>query len=353
MKALKFNQIWDVEIQEVEPLHCIEPDDVVVDIAVCGICGTDVGIITGSYPVAVPGTTLGHETTGVVAQVGSGVTRFQIGDRVVINPTYSCGHCRMCQTGNLNHCEMKLGTEAGVSYDGAFAEQYLAKEGYLIKLADHVSMEAASLTEPLSCTLTGVDKLGITHTNIRAAVAGSGPMGMLYLWALHERGVNAFMIEKNPNRVQFASQNLPAECRLYTDFAEALVKEYGDQAALIDLCVDTTGQLTEYVFDHLAPGGKLLNVALKDKHASLDILKIADKSLSVIGSIDSLNNSFERAYAMIRDRVIPADRLVSQVFDFEDYQQAFLTVGCDIAAKTQIPLSTPNCKVLLRLSDLK
>ncbi|MBD2811666.1 alcohol dehydrogenase catalytic domain-containing protein [Xenorhabdus sp. Vera] len=353
MLALKYHQAWNIRIQQVNPLFCIEADDVVVDIAVCGICGTDVGIITDSYPVAVSGTTLGHETAGIVAQVGKGVTRFQVGDRVVINPTYSCGHCRMCQIGNPNHCEKKMGTEAGVSYDGAFAGQYLAKENLLIKLDEHVSMEDASLTEPLSCTLTGVDKLGITHTNIRAAVAGAGPMGMLYIWALHERGVKAFMVEKNESRRQFAKNNLPPECQLYSDFDEALIQEYGDKAMLLDLCVDTTGQLTEYIFDHLAPGGKLLNVALKDKHASLDIMKIADKSLSVIGSIDSLNNSFERAYAMIRDGIIPVGRLISHVFDFKDYQQAFLTVGCDIAAKTQIPLSTPNCKVLIRISDLK
>ncbi|SFN86823.1 zinc-dependent alcohol dehydrogenase [Xenorhabdus japonica] len=353
MLALKYHQAWDVEIQQVESLACIEPDDVVVDIAVCGICGTDVGIITGAYPVAIPGTTLGHETTGVVSQIGSDVTQFQVGDRVVVNPTYFCGHCRMCQTGSPNHCERKLGTEAGVSYDGAFADQYLAKENLLIKLDDHVSMEEASLTEPLSCTLTGVDKLGITHTNIRAAVAGAGPMGMLYIWALHERGVQAFMVEKNESRIQFARDNLPPGSQLYSDFDEALVQEYGDTSALIDLCVDTTGQLTEYIFNHLAPGGKLLNVALKDKHANLDIMKIADKSLSVIGSIDSLNNSFERAYAMIRDGVIPAERFISQVFDFKDYQQAFLTVGCDIASKAQVPLSAPNCKVLIRISDLK
>ncbi|MDC9598177.1 zinc-dependent alcohol dehydrogenase [Xenorhabdus anantnagensis] len=353
MLALKYHQAWDVEIQQVESLSCIEPDDVVVDIAVCGICGTDVGIITGAYPVAIPGTTLGHETTGVVSQIGSGVTQFQVGDRVVVNPTYFCGHCRMCQTGSPNHCERKLGTEAGVSYDGAFADQYLAKENLLIKLDDHVSMEEASLTEPLSCTLTGVDKLGITHTNIRAAVAGAGPMGMLYIWALYERGVKAFMVEKNESRIQFAKDNLPPGSQLYSGFDEALIQEYGDTSALFDLCVDTTGQLTEYIFNHLAPGGKLLNVALKDKHASLDIMKIADKSLSVIGSIDSLNNSFERAYAMIRDGVIPAERLISQVFDFKDYQQAFLTVGCDIASKAQVPLSAPNCKVLIRISDLK
>lgn len=352
MQALKYIQPWKVEIAEIPGLTCCAPDDVIVDIAVCGICGTDVGIISGHYPVALPGTTLGHETSGVVASVGESVTRFTPGDRVVVNPTYSCQQCRMCQTGNPNHCEMKMGTEAGVSYDGAFAGQYRAKEAFLRKLDDHVSMQAATLTEPLSCTITGVDKLAITHTNIRAAVTGAGPMGMLYVWVLHQRGVEAFMVEKNPHRYQFARNSLPPATRIYDDFEQALEQEYGSRDSQIDLVVDTTGQLTELIFAHLAPGGKLLNVALKDKHATLDVLKIADKSLSVIGSIDSLNNSFERAYTLIRDELIPADRLISHEIDFADYQDAFRLVGCDIANKTMAPLEEENCKVLIRLGNM-
>ncbi|HDZ8877016.1 MULTISPECIES: zinc-dependent alcohol dehydrogenase [Aeromonas] len=352
MQALKYVKRWQVEVVESADLACIEADDVVVDIAVCGICGTDVGIISGAYPVAVPGTTLGHETSGVVRRIGRGVTRFQVGDRVVVNPTYACGECRMCQTGNPNHCEQKMGTEAGVSYDGAFAHQYRAREGFLRKLDDHVSMEAASLTEPLSCTITGVDKLAITHTNIRAAVVGAGPMGMLYLWVLHHKGLKPFLVENNPGRSEFVRAHLPPSTSIYEDFEQALEQEYGSKQSNIDLCVDTTGQLTELVFSRLAPGGKLLNVALKEKLARLDVLRIADKSLSVIGSIDSLNNSFERAYAMIRDGAVPVAGLISHVFDFSDYQQAFKTVGCDIANQAMVPLVTPNCKVLVRLADI-
>ncbi|MEE3651280.1 MULTISPECIES: zinc-dependent alcohol dehydrogenase [unclassified Brenneria] len=352
MQALKYYQTWQVDITETPEPTCSEADDVIVDIAVCGICGTDVGIISGDYPVAQSGVTIGHEASGVVAKVGNGVTRFKPGDRVVINPTYSCKQCRMCQTGNPNHCEKKMGTEAGVSYDGAFANQYRAKEAFLRKLDDHVTMREAALTEPLSCTITGVDKLAITHTNIRAAVAGAGPMGMLYLWVLHQRGVEAFMVEKNPHRYQFASDSLPPSSRIYDDFEQALEQEYGSRNSQIDLVVDTTGQLTELIFEHLAPGGKLLNVALKDKHATLDVLKIADKSLSIIGSIDSLNNSFERAYAMIRDGEVPAERLISHEIAFADYQRAFRLVGCDIANKTMAPLEVPNCKVLIRLANI-
>ncbi len=351
MKALKFNGVWDVSPVEVPSLQCIDPDDVIVSVEVCGLCGTDVGIITGDYSVAIPGTTLGHESTGKVVKIGTAVTRFKVGDRVVINPTYFCSECRMCQTGNPNHCERKHGTEAGVSYNGTFADQYCAKENSLLHLDDHVSFEEGALTEPLSCTITGVDKLNITHTDIRACVIGAGPMGMLYLWSLHLRGVNAFLVEKNEHRLRFAKGVLPEEGRIYKDFEKAMREEYGSDDERLDLCVDTTGYLSEVVFNRLAPGGKLLNVALKDYTAKLDVLKIADKSLSVIGSIDSLNQSFERAYAMIRDGKIPAAKLVSHTFNFNDYLQAFAMVGCDIAAKRQKPITEPNCKVLLRISS--
>ncbi|NEG84675.1 alcohol dehydrogenase catalytic domain-containing protein [Pantoea agglomerans] len=349
MKALRFNGVWDVSSVDVPPLHCIDSDDVIVAIEVCGLCGTDIGIITGDYPVAIAGTTLGHESTGRVMDVGSAVSRFKQGDRVVINPTYSCRKCRMCETGNSNHCERKQGTEAGVSYNGTFADQYRAKEDSLLHLDDHVSFEEGALTEPLSCTITGVDKLNITHTNIRACVIGAGPMGMLYLWSLHLRGVRAFLVEKNEHRYRFAKDVLPEGGRIYTDFNKAMREEYGCDNEKLDLCVDTTGNLSEILFNRLAAGGKLLNVALKNFTAKLDILNIADKSLSVIGSIDSLNNSFERAYAMIRDGKIPAGKLISHTFNYDNYIQAFAMVGCDIAAKKQLPITEPNCKVLLRI----
>lgn len=353
MKSLKFNSNWSVSITETPELNCIEPDDVVIDVGVCGICGTDVGIISGDYSVAVEGVTLGHETSGIVSKIGSGVTLFKPGDRVVVNPTYSCGVCRMCNIGNPNHCEAKAGTEAGVSYDGAFATQYRSKQKFLLKLHDSVSLQAASLTEPLSCTITGVDKLGITSTDLRACVVGAGPMGMLYLWVLYNKGVNAFLVENNPSRKTFARDILPPLCKMYTTIDDAIDAEYGANNTQLDLVVDTTGQLTEQVFNMLAPGGKLLNVALKESRASIDVQRIADKSLTIVGSIDSLNNSFERAYTMIEKGLVPAQALVSHELDFDDYVNAFKLVGCDLQNSRMAPVQVPCCKVLLRIADFK
>lgn len=156
------------------------------------------------------------------------------------------------------------------------------------------------------------------------------------------------MAEKDSNRYAFAKENLPPSINIYCDFQEALKQEHGYHDNQIDLCVDTTGQLAEMIFVHLAPGGTLLNVALKKRDITLDILKIADKSLSVIGSIDSLNNSFERAYVMIRDGDIPAGKLVSNIFDFSDYRQAFRTVGYDIINKKccRLKCLTARCSCL-------
>lgn len=350
MKALKYQGPWNVGLKQVSDISCVEDDDVIVKVKFCGICGTDTGILTGDYDVACPGVTLGHEATGVVEAIGNSVKKVSVGDRVVINPTYYCKECRACKTGNENHCLKKYGTEAGVSYDGTFAEKYKAKEDFLRKLDEHVSFEDATLTEPLSCTITGVDKLNITNTNIRAVIIGSGPMGVLYAWSLKKIGVDIIMIENNAKRYAKAQSILPESSLIFTDFDQSLRDTFGKDDMSVDVVVDTSGAMTEVVLPRLSAGGKLLTIALKDKLATISTMKIADKSLSIIGSIDSLNNSFERAYCMIRDQFIPAEKIISHVVSLEDFKKGFSIIGCDIDRKCVTAPSEENCKVILKIS---
>lgn len=350
MQALKYHGPWMASIDTTPDLRCMEADDIIVSIKFCGICGTDIGILTGEYDVARPGVTLGHEAAGIVESVGPSVRNFSVGDRVVINPTYACRQCRPCYTGNENHCSQKEGTEAGVSYDGAFATKYRAKGQFLRKLDDHVSFEEAALTEPLSCTITGVDKLNIRNNAIRAVVIGAGPMGILYSWSLYNIGVSVVMIENNAHRHHYARKIFPGSAHLFFDFCEAMKVLYGNDDQKVDVVVDTSGALTEIVLPYLSAGGKLLTVALKKFYANISTMEIADKSLSIIGSIDSLNNSFERAYCTIRDRRIPADRMISHIFPLKDFTTAFAVLGCDLNHGKLTPPSEPNCKILLEIA---
>ncbi|WP_206305937.1 alcohol dehydrogenase catalytic domain-containing protein [Streptomyces sp. RFCAC02] len=347
MTALKFRGPWDMALTEVPRLHATGPDDVVVDIAYTGICGTDLGVVSGSYPVAVPGVTLGHESTGIVAETGPEVTSVTVGDRVVINPTPYCGVCRMCRTNRINHCEGKHGTESGISYDGTYAHRYRTTSGFLRRVPDHIPLRAAALTEPLSCVVSGVRKLTPPSLSAHTVVFGAGPLGLLYAWALTLKGLSPVVVENAPARLAFATKVLPASIPAFASLDEARRSHFGDPAAPLDVVVDTTSGLLESLYEELAPGGTFLSIGLKSRAVSLDAMHLADRSLSVIGSIDSLHGSFDEAFHLVTSGRIPVERLVSHVVPIADYEEAFALLGCDIPGRTLTGAGTESCKVLI------
>ncbi|MDQ1287171.1 MAG: L-iditol 2-dehydrogenase [Actinomycetota bacterium] len=347
VRALKYRSPWNLDLEEVPDLTAEGPDDVVVDIAFCGICGTDLGIVSGSYPVAVSGVTLGHEASGIVAEVGSEVTTVRPGDRVVINPTPYCGTCRMCLTGRINHCVNKHGTEAGVSYDGAYADRYRTTSGFIHKLPDHVSLEAAALTEPLSCVLSGVRKIVPPSMAATTYVFGAGPLGLLYTWALWLKGLAPVVVETSDARRSFAKNCLPEGVESYASLDDARQGFFGDAKAPLDVVVDTTSVLLADLYPRMAPGGTLMSIGLKQKDFTIDGMQLADRSLTVMGSIDSLHGSFVEALHLIVSGRIPTERLVSHVVPLADFPRGFAALGCDIASESYAPTSTPSCKVLI------
>ncbi|ABR36004.1 zinc-dependent alcohol dehydrogenase [Clostridium beijerinckii] len=347
MRALKYNGTWDVSLEEVDDLHIINPNDVIVDIKYCGICGTDVGIIAGTYPVAVKGVTLGHESTGIIAEVGSEVKNVKVGDRVVINPTYYCGKCRMCQTLRINHCENKFGTESGVSYDGTYADRYRTTSDFVYKIPDGVSMKAVTLTEPLSCVITGARKIQPSSMNLNTYVFGAGTMGILYTWALHLKGLTPVVIETSLNRLNYASDCVPQGVNIYSSLEEARTNYFNDPKAPLDIVVDTTSGLLEKLYPEMSCDGTYMSIGLKDKYANINVRELADKSLSIIGSIDSLHGSFLDAFHLITKNIIPAEKLVSHVIPLENYKKAFSILGCDIDSKSMVQPKEKNAKVII------
>lgn len=347
MRALTFRAAWDIDLETVPDLRAVGPDDVVVDIAYCGICGTDLAIAAGTYPVAVPGVTLGHEATGVVAEIGAEVGTVRVGDRVVINPTPYCGTCRMCRTQRINHCVNKLGTESGVSYDGAFADRYRTTSRFVHPLPDHVSLEAAALTEPLSCVLGGVRKIHPPTMSAFTYVFGAGPLGLLYAWALWLRGLTPVVVEQSPSRLAFAGKCLPDGVGAFATLDEARAGQFGDVAAPLDVVVDTTSGLLQELYPQLACGGTFMSIGLKQRDMTIDGMHLADRSLSVIGSIDSPHGSFEEAFHLVTSGRIPTARLVSHVVPLAEFRAGFGTLGCDLAGRSMAPTSAESCKVLL------
>lgn len=351
MQALKYKDQWNLALEEVNELHVTNPDDVIISVSYCGICGTDVGIATGEYPVAVKGVTMGHEATGIVAETGEKVENVKVGDRVVINPTPYCGKCRMCRTLRINHCQNKFGTESGVSYDGAFAGLYKTSQDFVHVLPENISLKAGTFTEPLSCILTGLRKIHPATMTAYSYVFGAGPMGLLYVWALSLKGIVPVLIENAPSRLEFAKNCLPNGVKVYTSVEEAKSDFFKDINAPMDLVVDTTSGLLEELYLQMACGGTYMSIGLKQKKVSLDSMLLADKSLTVMGSIDSLHGSFIEAFHLITRGVIPVEKLVSHIYPLDEYKQAFAAIGCDLHQKRMTKTTNPNCKVLIEIRD--
>lgn len=179
MKSAVFYGKHDMRVEE-SPMPKVEAEDVLIQVKACGICGTDVHIYEGDKGAAevTPPTILGHEFSGVVAEVGSAVTNVKVGDRVCIDPNCYCGTCDFCRNGIAHYCTDMIGY--GTTVNGGFAEYCSVNQRQVYKLGDHTTFEQGAMTEPVACCLHGMDMCNI-HPGSSVVIIGGGMIGLLML----------------------------------------------------------------------------------------------------------------------------------------------------------------------------
>ena len=176
------------EVPRPEPL---EFGQVVVRIKSCGVCATDYKAIVGTRRNVTFPTILGHEPSGIVADVGPGVTHFRQGDAVICQPSGYCGFCEHCRVGNTHYCDHAF-TTGGDGPDevwpGAFAEYMLTTESCLFRKPAAISFDAASLTEPLSGAWKGVIQYSQMQLGDDVVIIGVGSIGLLCMMVAKAAG---------------------------------------------------------------------------------------------------------------------------------------------------------------------
>ena len=179
------------------------PDDVLVRIEACGICGTDLNILAvPPAHKAQPGIIIGHEAVGIVEQAGPGVTGLEPGDRVVIANRLTCGQCAYCRRGLDNQCTNYQ--TIGTTIDGAFAPYLVAPARALWKIDPRVPRDDAALFEPLACVVGSVKRAPIQPGD-NVAVIGGGPMGLLFALVYRALGAGRIIVlDMAPYRLDFA-----------------------------------------------------------------------------------------------------------------------------------------------------
>ena len=184
MQAVVYRGINDMRVETV-PVPTIGPGELLVKVATCGVCGTDLKKIhTGSHSAP---RIFGHEMSGTIVKIGEGVTRFALGERVVVHHHVPCGECYYCRKGTPAQCPLykKVGVTAGFEPSGGgFAEyirvmDWIAASRGVVHIPDGVPFEQAAFLEPLNTVLKGVKRLNLAPDDT-VLVIGQGPIGLMH-----------------------------------------------------------------------------------------------------------------------------------------------------------------------------
>lgn len=238
MKAVVHYGPYNMRIEEIATPKAGEKQ-VLVQVKACGVCGSDRHLFQGRMKFDVEGVSIfGHEFAGVISEVGEGVTLWQVGDRVAVNPNLLCGKCYFCQRGQENFCKDRH--VLGGDLWGGFAEYCVVDEKLLYHLPEKVSFLEATLSEPLSCCLNGM-----FLTDIKAGdtvmIIGSGGIGLLMIQLAKIQGAGTIIVcEPNDARRALAMRFgaligfNPTETTI-----EEVVKMYGIEN--IDVAIECVG----------------------------------------------------------------------------------------------------------------
>ncbi len=327
MKAARIDQPNQLQIIEMEPQRPAA-GELLIQVKASGICGTDIHIFRGeylgSYPV-IPG----HEFAGVVVETGAGVTRFQVGDRVAVEPNIACDNCANCLNNRQNFC---LNWQAvGVTRPGGMAEFVLAPERAVFNIGS-LAFEEGAFVEPLSCVLHGVERAGVELAD-RVAILGAGPIGSLLLQTIRLRGAcEVTLVDKNPARLA-AMRDLGAEVCL--DSLDALKRDF------YDLVVDATGAVAvmSRTMEFARHGGKVLlfGVPPNGQRLNVEAFPIFRKGLTILSSFTSVRNSLQ-AVDLLSSGRIRAAGLISHRLPLAEFQYGMelIEAGRDNVRKVMI-----------------
>jgi threonine dehydrogenase-like Zn-dependent dehydrogenase len=310
MAAAVYRSPGVIAVEE-RPVPQPGPDQLVVKVHSCGICGSDIHQLRDGWGFK-PGAIAGHEWTGTVAAVGSGVEDWSPGERVVGASSPKCGTCRRCREGKPSQCENRA-SMTGEHNDGAFAEYILVRAASVLRLPDGLSARHAALAEPLSVALHGITRSGVAPGDT-VMVFGAGPIGALSLAALRAMGItDVTVVEPHDGRRRLAA-DLGAQAVVHPDDLEIFPSWEPERLSsrAVHIVLECSGHRAaiEAGFNQLARGGILVMVGAGIEHPTFDINRMILNELTVTGSFVYDLGGFERALELLSSPDFPADLLI-------------------------------------------
>ncbi len=334
MLAAVFEGEGKLELKEVPVPTVTKPDDVLLEVEACGVCGTDVHIceVPPGHPATL-GAILGHEYVGKVLEVGEEVAHFKPGDRVVIAPNLHCGLCRYCQEGRPNQCEDF--TTLGIYLDGGFAKYNLAPERALYRISNGLPSDEAVFTELLSCVVGGTQKARL-HPGESVAILGSGPVGLMFALIFKAGGAGKIiMTDISPFRLEFA-RKIGGDVIVNPQERDPIEVIMDETRGGADVVVDAVGSLFPQAVAVCNLGGRIVLFGMNQQaQPVVHQYTITRHELTIYGTYIGIN-TFPVAIKMLESGAVKPSVLITHRLPLEDIHKGFDAARAGQAIKVVI-----------------
>lgn len=322
MKAIIYVGKDKLEVQEV-PVPVVGPEQILLKNHYASICGSDIHILAGKHPRVVPPLIMGHEGSAEVAAIGPSVkTALNVGDRVVVEPLLSCGHCYACKTG-LQHICHTLGLY-GIDKPGLFAEYVAVDAARVFKLPESISLDVAALIEPIAVAVHSVRRSNI-KVGDRVCVQGAGPIGILTALMARMAGASRVLIsDKQAFRLDLARQYGLETIDLNTqDPVEEVKKATGGWGA--DVVFEVVGISATAMLspDLCRVRGTICAVSHPKEPLMMNMLRCNFKELTITTVRVYEMFDFTRAIEIAATKAIDFSKILSRPFSLDEAESAF------------------------------
>jgi (R,R)-butanediol dehydrogenase/meso-butanediol dehydrogenase/diacetyl reductase len=328
MKAARFYGSHDIRIEDI-PAPELRPGAVAIDVAWCGICGSDLHeYLDGPHFIPAEGhphplsqeeipITLGHEFSGTVTALGEGVNDLTIGEGVVVEPYFVCNECAPCKAGNYHLC-VKMGFIGLAGGGGGLSEKVVVDRRWVHPVGD-IPLDEAALIEPLSVAHHAFIRSGAKAGDI-ALIGGAGPIGLLVAAVLKAEGLTVIMSELSTARKAKALETGVADHVIdpTTDNLHDRVLEITNGIG-VDVAFECTSVnvVLDALFDAIKPAGVIVNVSIWGKPAAIDMQKLVLKEIDLRGTIAYVRDHAE-AIRLVQEGKIKLAPFISSRIALDD-----------------------------------
>lgn len=315
----------NVDVLDVDEPVC-GPNQVKVEVAYCGVCGTDLHVLHDTFR-NYPPVILGHEFAGTVVETGRDVSNVRPGERVTVlgATAVTCGQCTYCRSGYFLFCPQRRGMGHGVN--GAFTRYVVVRPDQLFRIPADFSLDEASISEPFAAAVQAVLEITELRLGDTALISGPGPIGLLCLKLLLAEGIHTIVAGAHNDAPRLAAAKAIGAAEVVNIGEQPLQQAILDftHGAGVDVALECAGHpdSVRACLDALRPMGRYTQVAICGREIQFPIDRIFYKQLTMRGSICYTERTWHRMMRIFEQGRIRLDDLISGKIPLHDWRRAF------------------------------